>query len=104
MRLLPPALVIGGGTALLPSQTLQRCRCRRCRRRFVLLSESDVPLYDPLTLYQQLQSERVSRVNLCRDAAPTDVRRWTWRMTVGRWWAVGPGGAWGRGGGQGGGG
>ncbi|GAB4813316.1 hypothetical protein N2152v2_000362 [Parachlorella kessleri] len=30
---------------------------------FVLLSESDLPLYDPLTFYQQLMSETKSRLN-----------------------------------------
>lgn len=49
---------------------------------FVLLSESDVPLYDPLTFWQQLVWEDKSRVNVCRNAAPTDTRRWTWRMSV----------------------
>ena len=49
----------------------------------MLLSESDIPLYDPLTLYQQLLAEERSCVNLCRRAAPTDTRRWTWRMSVG---------------------
>lgn len=28
---------------------------------FVLLSESDIPLYDPLTMWQQLQTEKTSR-------------------------------------------
>ncbi|PRW05935.1 beta-1,6-N-acetylglucosaminyltransferase enzyme [Chlorella sorokiniana] len=50
-------------------------------QRFVLVSESDIPLYDPLTLYQQLVAEDKSRINVCRNAAPTDVRRWTWRMS-----------------------
>ena len=48
----------------------------------MLLSESDVPLYDPLTLHAQLAAEERSRVNLCRDTAPTDTRRWSWRMAV----------------------
>ncbi|PSC67183.1 beta-1,6-N-acetylglucosaminyltransferase enzyme [Micractinium conductrix] len=52
-------------------------------QRFVLVSESDIPLYDPFTLHQQLMSEGKSRVNACRHAAPTDTRRWTWRMSGG---------------------
>lgn len=32
---------------------------------FVLVSESDIPLYDPLTFYLQLMSENKSRVNAC---------------------------------------
>ena len=32
---------------------------------FVLLSESDVPLYDPLTMWQQLQTEKNSRWEPC---------------------------------------
>jgi hypothetical protein len=48
----------------------------------VLLSESDIPLYDPLTFHQQLLAEDKSRVNLCRGVVPTDVRRWTFRMAV----------------------
>ncbi|KAL4426017.1 hypothetical protein ABPG75_010033 [Micractinium tetrahymenae] len=50
--------------------------------RFVLLSESDIPLYDPLTLHQQLMADTKSRMNLCRRAAPTDTRRWSWRMAM----------------------
>ena len=34
-------------------------------QRFVLISESDIPLYDPLTFYTQLMSEEKSRVNAC---------------------------------------
>ena len=48
----------------------------------MLLSESDIPLYDPLTFYTQLMAENRSRVNLCRKAAPTDEWRWIWRMEV----------------------
>ena len=43
--------------------------------RFVLLSESDIPLYDPLTLHQQLMGEGKSRVNACPHAATHD---WRW--------------------------
>ena len=44
-------------------------------RRFVLLSESDIPLYDPLTLYQQLLAEERSRVNACNH---TSRHEWRW--------------------------
>lgn len=48
-------------------------------QRFMLVSESDIPLYDPMTMYQQLVSEEGSRVNGCAHSR-TDRRRWTWRM------------------------
>lgn len=49
--------------------------------RFLLLSESDIPLYDPLTLYQQLQAEAVSRLDTCRHHS-TSQWRWDPRMEV----------------------
>lgn len=33
--------------------------------RFALISDTDVPLYDPLTFYQQLMHEPLSRVRAC---------------------------------------
>lgn len=51
-------------------------------RRFVLISESDIPLYDPLTFYLQLMSESQSYVNAC-PAGPLEnlmPRRWSDRM------------------------
>ncbi len=36
-------------------------------QRFVMLSESCVPLYPPATVYWQLLSERRSRINTCTD-------------------------------------
>ena len=51
--------------------------------RFLLISESDIPLYDPLTLYTQLMSEQASRVNGCANRN-TDRRRWSWRMRTER--------------------
>jgi hypothetical protein len=59
--------------------------------RFVLLSESDIPLYDPLTFYQQLQAETKSRVDTCRHHKTSP---WRWdphmesgdtRMTFHHW-------------------
>uniref|UniRef100_A0A1D2A9A2 Uncharacterized protein n=1 Tax=Auxenochlorella protothecoides TaxID=3075 RepID=A0A1D2A9A2_AUXPR len=48
--------------------------------RFVLLSESDIPLYHPLVLYSQVMAENLSRVNACK-SANQDHRRWSWRMS-----------------------
>ncbi len=50
--------------------------------RFVLLSESDVPLYDPLTFYQQLMSDSTSRVLACPHKHMDGDWMWKWRMTV----------------------
>jgi hypothetical protein len=53
----------------------------------VLLSESDLPLYDPLTFYQQLVSEAKSRINACAPPwqeayVKSSVWRWTPPMQV----------------------
>ena len=47
--------------------------------RFLLLSESDIPIYDPLTMYQQLQSEKQSRLDTCvhDDSSP-----WRWHPSM----------------------
>lgn len=47
--------------------------------RFLLLSESDIPLYDPLTMYQQLQSETKSRLDTC---VHDDVSPWRWHPSM----------------------
>lgn len=39
------------------------------------MSESDIPLYDPLTLHQQLLAEDKSRVNACNHTARHE---WRW--------------------------
>ena len=51
-------------------------------RRFVLISESDIPLYDPLTFYLQLMSESRSYVNACPAGPHEDLmpRRWSDKM------------------------
>lgn len=41
-------------------------------QRFVLLSESCIPLYPPQTVYQQLMAESRSRINGCRNWRGTD--------------------------------
>lgn len=51
--------------------------------RFMLLSESDVPLYDPLTLYSQLVYENASRINACGPGDHTSSWRWNPAMEVG---------------------
>lgn len=42
--------------------------------QLALISESDLPLWDPLTLYQQLMSEPKSRVNACLHGAGMEWR------------------------------
>eukprot|EP00884_Botryococcus_braunii_P016679 jgi/Botrbrau1/3695/Bobra.0008s0022.1 len=44
-------------------------------QKFVLLSESGIPLYPPTTIYQQLLTEPKSRINACRHQN-MDVQRW----------------------------
>jgi hypothetical protein len=48
----------------------------------VLVSESDMPLYDPLTFHQQLLSESKSRLTACNH---TSRHQWRWssEMNVG---------------------
>jgi hypothetical protein len=48
----------------------------------LLLSESDIPLYDPLTFHQQLTAEGKSRVNACAHGAMSEWR-WSHEMEVG---------------------
>lgn len=50
--------------------------------RFVLLSESDIPLYGPLQMYHQLQSEDKSRVD-ASEMWQTDKYRWNFRFMCG---------------------
>ncbi len=42
--------------------------------RFLLISDSGIPLYDPLTFYQQLMHENRSRVKACRVGYLSDYR------------------------------
>jgi hypothetical protein len=46
--------------------------------KFVLLSESDLPLYGPQLVYAQLIGERLSRINACNTTAG-------WRLFDHRW-------------------
>jgi len=43
--------------------------------KFVLISEADVPLYNSLVVYRQLNSEGKSRINACNVTGSKD---WTW--------------------------
>ena len=51
--------------------------------RFVLVSESDIPLYDPLTFYQQLMLDPRSLVKACGEYARPPQRLWKQGMEVG---------------------
>ena len=57
---------------------LQRALQDRTNQRFVLLSESCIPLYSPQLIYQQLMGELRSRINACRNWRGTDdhIHRW----------------------------
>ena len=48
---------------------------------FLLISDSDIPLYDPLTFYQQLMHEDKSRTKACR-TGPLSEYRWNRFMGV----------------------
>ena len=37
----------------------------KANQRFILLSESCIPLYSPLVVYQQLMHEKRSRISAC---------------------------------------
>jgi hypothetical protein len=52
-------------------------------QRFVLISESDIPLYDSLTFYMQLMSEEKSRVHACSQGGTDMPYRWSERMKTG---------------------
>ena len=47
-------------------------------QRFLLLSESCVPLYPPAIVWSRVLTEPLSRINACADSSAADVRR---RMT-----------------------
>lgn len=49
--------------------------------RFVHLSPSDIPLYDPVTFHYQLMSESLSRTSACVSTS-LDLYRWNSAMTV----------------------
>lgn len=49
--------------------------------RFVLISEADVPIWDPLTFYHELLAERRSRVDAWWHP-DMDWGRWSWRMAL----------------------
>lgn len=47
--------------------------------RFLLLSESDIPIYDPMTMYQQLQAENTSRLDTC---VHDETSPWRWHPSM----------------------
>jgi len=50
-------------------------------QRFILLSESDLPLFHPLVFYRQIIGENKSRANAWpRANGQMSTERWTWRM------------------------
>ena len=50
-------------------------------QRFVLISEADVPIWDPLTFYSELMGDPRSRVDAWWHPN-MDVGRWSWRMAL----------------------
>jgi Core-2/I-Branching enzyme len=50
-------------------------------QRFVLVSEADVPIWDPLTFYHELMAEQRSRVDAWWHP-DMDLDRWSWRMAL----------------------
>ena len=53
-------------------------------QRFILLSESDVPLWHPLVFYRQIIGEEKSRSNAWPlQPWEVDAQRWTWKMAMG---------------------
>jgi len=52
-------------------------------QRFILMSESDLPLFHPLVFYRQILGEERSRANAWpRPRGQLDTWRWTWRMAM----------------------
>jgi hypothetical protein len=49
--------------------------------RFVLVSEADIPIWDPLTFYHELMAEQRSRVDAWWHP-DMDLDRWSWRMAL----------------------
>ncbi|KAG7667284.1 hypothetical protein KSW81_001016 [Nannochloris sp. 'desiccata'] len=50
-------------------------------QRFVLVSEADIPIWDPLTFYHELMAEQRSRVDAWWHP-DMDADRWSWRMAL----------------------
>lgn len=50
-------------------------------KQFLLISDSDIPLYDPLTFYQQLMHEDKSRTKACK-TGPLSEYRWNRFMGI----------------------
>ena len=64
-------------------------------QRFVLLSESDIPLYPPAVVWLQLMSERKSRIHACNDhfvssiSCPQKSMRGSRKQSAARLWPEG---------------
>lgn len=50
-------------------------------QRFVLISEADVPIWDPLTFYHEISADQRSRVDAWWHP-DMDEERWSWRMAL----------------------
>lgn len=50
-------------------------------QRFVLISEADIPIWDPLTFYHEIMAEQRSRVDAWWHP-DMDRDRWSWRMAL----------------------
>jgi hypothetical protein len=76
-RLVPYRVVTEwGGMSLVVAERLllQAALQEPTNSRFLLVSDSGIPLYDPLTFYQQLMHEERSRVKACRVGYLSDYR------------------------------
>jgi len=52
-------------------------------KKFVLLCESGIPLYDPITIHHQLMHEELSRIQCCKEKGrELHKHRWTPKMEV----------------------
>lgn len=74
----------GDGACGAQSLRASRACPRPPLRRFLLISGSGVPLYDPLTFYQRLMAAPKSYVSACWDAHKQAREIWTPQMQVGR--------------------
>lgn len=65
----------GGMSLVIAERLLLQAALRdESNTRFLLISDSGIPLYDPLTFYQQLMHENRSRVKACRVGYLSDYR------------------------------
>lgn len=74
-----------GAATASPSTNSVPCNPHFLPRRFVLISGSTLPLYDPLTFYQQLMHERGSRLGACGAQRGDGGEGWRDEMQVSGW-------------------